>query len=133
MKPEQKADWRSKCWVTWHSVGFGCRGYFCFHPEYAAPVGVVFVVGTGGATPKADVMWSYVPPWFRRRGVRTLINEQLLKHYRVVTTGGGSKTGGLAFLKASGYVHDAVRGDWYLMKQSPAKAAAKAKVKRGKQ
>ena len=121
MTPAEKQAWLAKCWVTCIPVGFGVLQYTAFHPSYPAPAGVVWVIGYGGKVPTADVLHSYTLPFFRRKGVRSLINEQLLKDYAVIRTSGGSKEGGAAFLKAAGYTFDKVRGDWFL--KSPKKKA----------
>lgn len=114
----ERRAWLAKCWVTSCDVGFGCRLYLAFHPEYVGPIGIVWTTGSGGAVPTCDVWHSYVLPYYRRRGVRTLLNRQLLVDYAVIRTMDGSRSGGLAFLKAAGYTHDPVRGDWYLRRTS---------------
>lgn len=113
MTPEAKQTWRARCWVTHTAVGFGVVQYMAFHPDFPSPVGVVWVIGYGGKTPTADVLHAYTLPYFRRRGVCALIHEQLLTEYVVLRTGEGSKEGGAAFLHATGFTPDPVRGDWF--------------------
>ena len=115
MTEVEKKEWISKCWVTWGDVGFGCRQYLCFHPSYTAPIGTVFTTAMSDA---AFVWHSFVLPWARRRGVRTHIHEQMAKHFKVISTGVGSKDGGRQFLIATGFKRDHVRKDWYWVRTS---------------
>lgn len=123
-KPNRnRTEFLSKCWVTWCEIGFGCRYYMCFHPEFIAPVGSVWCACQGGRTPTADVLYSFTLHMYRRLGVRTLINKTLLEHFKIIRTTSGTKEGGMKFLKASGYKHDPVRDDWYLTREMAEKAS----------
>jgi hypothetical protein len=104
-----------KAWVPWISIGFGQTLYACYVPNNAFPVGLVWGQGTNhGKYSSFEVAGLFVPAWVRRHGVRTRINEELLKHYELITTVGGSKDGGLKFLKATGYRYTKNTGLWYL-------------------
>jgi hypothetical protein len=111
----ERKVWADKLWVTWHDVGFGVRQYTCFHPDWMGPIGVVWVIGVGGDADMAHVLGSYTVPTYRRRGVRTAIQQTLKAHFRLIQTWSGSKDGGEAFLKASGYTFDRRRRDWFVL------------------
>jgi GNAT superfamily N-acetyltransferase len=123
MTKQDKLLWLARCWVQCVPVGFGVLQYTAFHPSYPAPAGMVWVIGYGGDVPTADVLHSYTLPFFRRRGIRSLINAELLKEYSIIRTSGGSKEGGAAFLRAAGYTHDKVRGDYFLKRGKGARKA----------
>jgi hypothetical protein len=128
MTAAEKKAWLDKCWVTYVDVGFGCRQYMLFTPEMIAPIGFVWVTAVGGKVSSATVLSSYTRPYFRRRGARTRLNEELFKSVEIIQTKQGSKEGGAAFLKASGYTHDPIRDDWYLLAKPKTKAAKRRKV-----
>jgi hypothetical protein len=109
----------SQAWVTWARIGIGQIFYVCYVPNHSGPIG--FVWGTGHGDRKEgrfEVSGSYVEPWARRHGVRTFINKTIFTHYPVIVSNHGSKEGGLAFLKASGYRRSKQLRCWYLERRS---------------
>lgn len=105
-------------YVSWAPLGQSVLLYTAWIPTFAAPL--AFVWGNPkSTTPNKhvfDVYGSYVLPWARRQGVRSKINEQILKHYGVIITGSGTKEGGMAFLKAAGYKLHKPTGLFFLQK-----------------
>lgn len=101
-------------WVTWARIGFGQTIYALYVPSYFAPVGLVW---GEGRTTRFDVYGSFVIPWARRNGVRTRINEEIFKDYKVISTEGASKEGGRQFMKASGYKRNRELDLFYLRKK----------------
>lgn len=135
LTPEQKKAFLDKCWVPNYTIGFGIWQFTCFTPEFCGPIGFVWIIPAGGQSNSAEVVHSYVLPQYRRRGVRTLINQEILKQFRIVRTWEGSKEGGEAFMKAAGYTHDPARGDWYLLRREEgdkSKREQKRRTQRGK-
>jgi hypothetical protein len=115
--PRTAAGWKpnlATCWVTWVSVGFGIDIWCLFDKGRPAPVGLVWGIAHGGKKQSFHVYGSYVHEWARRQGVRTRINQAIFEHYDVIVTGGGSKDGGEAFLKAAGYKSHPATGQWFL-------------------
>jgi GNAT superfamily N-acetyltransferase len=123
MTDQEKKDWLSKCWVTWVEVGFGCRQYMAFHPEYSSPVGIVWCL-PGTKETFAISVYSFVLPFYRRRGLRSLLNQYILEHHAGIQTSGATEEGA-AWMTAQGYKRDKVRGDWYLKAPKKKKKAAK--------
>jgi len=82
-------------------IPFGGTMYFCFVSAYCYPVG--FVWGVGDNRRVFEVAGSYTEPWARRQGVRTRLNEAILKDYVVIRTNFGSDEGGAAFMRKQGY------------------------------
>lgn len=112
-----------RCWVQWPMVGFGVTQFTCFSPVFVGPVGVAWTIvqGRGNAGKLlAESLGSYVVPWARRQGIRSLINEQMFKSYGidVITTQNGSDEGGLAFMKHWRYRLDAATGVWSLTRRT---------------
>lgn len=106
------------CWVDHATIGFGFHIYACFSRRHPAPVGLVWgICGADGPRVRFDVFGSFVQPWARRRGVRTLIQQELLKTYDVVATLGGSDSGGAAWMKAFGYRRDRQAMQWVYVRQ----------------
>lgn len=104
-------------WCTSTTIGFGITLYAYFVREAATPAGFVWGIGHAagqGRKSRFEVLGSFVCEWARRQGVRTAINKAIGEHYDVITTQNGSADGGLAFLRASGYVLDPVSGVWAL-------------------
>ena len=119
-----KAKWLEDCWVTWVRVGFGVKQYMAFHPDFISPVGVVWIIEACGRKRKeASVIYSFVLPFFRRYGIRSLINAKLLDVYDLVTTPDGTAEG-KAFMRANGYTFDKARGDWYRKRETNRRAGA---------
>lgn len=104
-----------KDWIEWVKIGFGFTLYILWNRNLPMPLG--FVWGILATKNRFEVFGSYVPVFARRLGVRTAINRQILENYEVVTTPGGSKTGALAFMKASGYRYAAKADCWYLRRK----------------
>lgn len=99
--------------VTETGIGHGIAVYACFADEVCCPVGFVWGIGYETSRKKRfDVMGSYVPPVYRRRGVRTAINEKILEEYDVISTLAGSPLG-RAFMRAQGYKYDPRIPIWY--------------------
>lgn len=87
-------------WVDWQTIGFGVRLYTLFDRSVPAPIGLVWGIP---CEQRFEVFHSYTLPCARQRGVRTAINRQILKDFKVVSTGLKSEPAGIAFLKAGGY------------------------------
>ena len=113
MKKIDKKKFIDDCWITWYELDHGIIQYTCFSRHWTCPIGFVWGISAGRCF---FVMNSYVDPYFRRRGVRTLLNKQIHEHNKIIQTQTGTKEGGKAFLKASGYKHDRVRNDWILVR-----------------
>jgi hypothetical protein len=102
-------------WVTWARIGFGQFIFALYVPNYGWPIGFVWGMGHGeGKDSRFDVAGSFVQPWARRCGVRTRLNEEIFKLFAVIASNHGSKSGGLAFMKASGYKRDRSANMWVL-------------------
>ncbi len=106
-------------WVDWGEVGFGVWLYTCWAKGSYAPVGLVWGITLGSDAGKSTfvVYGSFVPPWARRQGVRTFINEAILKHTDVIASSHGTKEGA-AFMKAAGYTTDRDTGLYKLVRHS---------------
>ena len=117
-----------RCWVDVIEFGFGWTMFICFAREFHSPVGFVWGVLTTTQDDRTtfDVCGSYVIPAARRNGVRTFINQEILKRASVITTNFGSDEGGERFLRAFGYEYDKPTGTWYYV--PPNKTSAKKKV-----
>lgn len=109
-------------YVSWTPIGQGILLYHAWEPKYPAPIGFVW------GMPRAhkdkgtfDVFGSFVQTWARRHGVRTKINEQILKHSELIITSNGTKEGGAAFLKASGYKLNKAIGLYFLERKQRAR------------
>lgn len=79
----------------------GQQMYICYADAYMFPVG--FVWGCGDSRGVFEGAGSYVEPWARRQGVRTKINEAILRDYPVIRTNYGSEDGGMKFMRKQGY------------------------------
>lgn len=90
-------------------IGVGMTLYVCWNRYVGSPLG--FVWGWSHSE-SFDVMGSYVLPEVRRQGVRTKINEHIFKSVPVIKTWAGTKSGGFAFLKASGYRFNREARQW---------------------
>jgi len=112
---QEKRVYTEKIWVTWTQIGYGIRLYLAFHPDNIGPIGMVW--GFAASEIQFHVLYSFVLPYCRRKGVRTTINETIHKHHKVIHTWQGSKTGGEKFLKASGYEYNKTRDDWILVRK----------------
>lgn len=126
MKKPKKIDLEGS-WVTWATIGFGLRIYCLFTPDSPAPKGFCWGYALGGKKTKFLVHGSYVIPWARRSGVRTRINEQILRHCPVIQTFSGSRQGGAAFMRARGYRYSAAQDTWSLVRRPAPRRAAKQK------
>jgi len=100
----------SRCYVEPYSLDYGVVMYICRSRDQMIPIGFVWGIGVGNdkktygdaLLDSYDVWGSYVIPWARRCGVRTLINQKILEHYDVIQT--RSATGeGASFMKKMGY------------------------------
>jgi hypothetical protein len=99
--------------VQRYLIGCGQLLYILWVAEVPWPIGIVCGVGTQSEKKTHfEVYWSYVLPHARRCGVRTKINETILKEFDVIRTLQGSKEGGRAFLIANGFTYDRNRDDW---------------------
>ena len=103
-------------WCTFDTIGADVCLVSCWASDWPAPVGTVWGRAYGsdehGAKHRFDVLHSYVHPRFRRRGVRTFINRQILESgwgSEVITTQSGTPEG-MAFMTASGYVREPTTG-----------------------
>jgi hypothetical protein len=118
---------RNKTWkpevdrifVTWTAIERGLFMYLAYVPNTMSPVGLCWGELSGGGKKRTfESMGSFVPTWARRFGVRTAINKTILTHASTIITKHGSKDGGRAFLKASGYKWDSNTNHWYLKKSA---------------
>ena len=99
-----------RCWCNRAPFGFGLMLYACFSRNFIGPSGLVWGFRVGK---RFEVLHSYVMPFARRQGVRTWINAEILKDgVQVITTYEGSKDGGAAFLRASGYTRHKAECNW---------------------
>lgn len=116
MKDQELLD---DCWVTFDEIGAGVSLVSCWHRRETRPIGTVWGIAFGegnGSRRRFEVLHSYVHPHYRRRGVRTFINEKIFSEgYRsqIITTHAGSDEG-MAFMLASGYKRDENTGILYL-------------------
>ena len=101
-------------------IPFGGQMYFCFVSAYAFPVG--FVWGVGDSRRVFEVAGSYTEPWARRQGVRTRINEAIMRDYLVVRTNYGSDEGGAQFMRKQGYKFSRILRCWYLTRAKKRKS-----------
>lgn len=104
-------------WIQWKRLGFGLSLYVLFSYDHPMPLGFVWGVGSGGKRNRFDVYGSYVIKFARRRGVRTLINQTILKSYPIVMTQNGTRYGE-AFMRASGYHYNKNVEYWYKEQKS---------------
>ena len=77
------------------------------------PVGMVWYRWVGNST--IETLHSYVFERLRRCGIRTALHESLIQSYPQATrfiTASGSKDGGEAWLKATGFKKNRRTGDW---------------------
>lgn len=105
-------------WVAFYPIGFGHRIYILFEPTNG-PIGFVWGIGFGknqGGKRVFEVWGSYTPGSHRRRGVRSLINEEIFKSFEVIKTGIGSHSG-IKFLKSQGFHVIKETGEWVKTKQ----------------
>lgn len=112
---------KTKLWVTWVPIGYGMLMFICTHPDFQQPLGFVWGVQHGGEKKRFEVMGSYTEIFYRRLGVRTKINEQILKLYDIVTSPSSSKQG-KAFMKANGYSYSKELSQWYKLRKSTGKS-----------
>jgi hypothetical protein len=120
-KRKRQPKWKpdvSKAWVTWTPVGFGVMLWMLFVPDFVAPVGLVWGTQHGGKRKLTfNTYYSFVLPGARRCGVRTRINQEILKTYDLIVTGSGTKQGGMAFIKAAGYRYNKELDVWSLQRK----------------
>ena len=82
-------------------------------PSLPWPVGMVWYRWVGNST--IETLHSYVFERLRRCGLRTAMHESLILAYptlKRIITASGSKAGGEAWLKASGFKRNRQTGDW---------------------
>src|ERR1700681_3375402 len=86
-----------RAWVTWAGIGHGIMIYALFQPDYPCPLGLVWGIGWGGSGKKKygtfEVFGSFIAQFARRSGVRSRINEEILKTYIAVMSGAASDDG----------------------------------------
>lgn len=104
-------------WVTRGVIGVGITQYTAFSPFHVSPLGFVWGHHFGGDKATFNTLHSYVLPWFRRNGVRTLIEKEILEKAEVIITGGSSEEG-QAFMKARGYHYDARLDQWSFVRSA---------------
>lgn len=93
-------------WIQETRIGVGFILYVFFYMNIPNPVGFVWGIGKGAGELKKtqfEVYGSYILPRFRRRGIRTEINNHILKTYDVITTISGVSKGARLFMKNTGY------------------------------
>jgi GNAT superfamily N-acetyltransferase len=97
-------------------VGNGVLLYTCNATNCSVPVGSVWVLlgSNSYGVAVAEVLDVYVPEKFRRMGIGTWMLRWLVANYGTLKTGTGTKAGGMALLKATGWKQNRQTGDWYL-------------------
>lgn len=100
-KKPKKYDWT---WVFWRKLEHGVFQYECYIQDVSAPVGLVWGTRSGIGRGKTVflVLHSYVNPWARRKGVRTAIHKEMMKHYSAIFTYTGTPSGA-AWMVANNY------------------------------
>ena len=115
-KPEAFDPDIKTCDFKMGDIGHGMEVAVCWSTKILQPVGFVFGFGMAGLKKYTFyVIGSYVIPGCRRHGVRTAINNWLLKTYQVIETKQGT-TEGAAFMKKFGYRYDFDRDSWVYVK-----------------
>ena len=100
-----------RCYVEGpYQIDYAQEVYVCRSRDFPFPLGIVW--GEAHWNEKKEwthfnVNGSYVMGFARRKGVRTMINDELLKRFKAVTTGTGTKLG-KPFMKKSGYKFDPI-------------------------
>ena len=105
MAKENKAIDIAKCWIEVVPLDFEQYMYICRGRSFNGLLGVVWGqahYGEHGEPSFFEVQNSYVPEWCRRCGIRSLINEKILKDYIAITTDAATSYGN-AWMKANGY------------------------------
>ena len=114
----RKNSWKlTGHWCDHVTIGFGIKIYALFCRQSASPLafvwGLPYAAGNGKKS-RFEVLGSYTIAAARRLGLRTELNRAIHRDYDVITTQHGSRDGGLAFLRASGYALDRGTGIWSL-------------------
>lgn len=117
-----------RCFVDRIEIGLNQALYVCRHPTYACPLGLVWGMENyvAGKWTVFEVYGSNVVHWARRCGVRTLINDAILRVFKVIQTRGASKMG-RKFMKARGYKYDTTWGYILTLEQYNRRKAKKRK------
>lgn len=113
---QRKAAWKPEingAWVSCSRIGFGQAMYVLYVPNHNFPIGFVWGESVGK---RFCVAGSYVEPWARRHGVRTLINKEIFRTHIAISTVYGSEEGGIQFMKASKYKHSRLLDCFYLLR-----------------
>lgn len=97
-------------WVEKQTIGFGMTIYILWNRLFDVPLGFVWGWSHGISF---DTLGSYVLPELRRQGIRTRINHEIFLTHSMIKTWQGTKTGGLAFMKAQGYKFQRETAMWY--------------------
>lgn len=113
MNKKQKARWLEQLHIAWYDIGFGVRQYTAMHPNYFAPVGVVWTLPIGGKADMIHVLHSYTNPHFRRLGVRTAINKTIASHAISGRLSHHPLSPPMYESNGNGYTYDKKRRDWY--------------------
>lgn len=100
------------------NVGLGLIQFTCFSRDCdnASLLGLVIVRNIHWFAKHCQVVHSYVDPVCRRKGIRTLLQSEILKEFNIVTTMIGTKDGE-AWMRNAGYVYDAAYGHWVYRKK----------------
>lgn len=99
--------------VDWINLNQGVWMYLCRTIELNVPLGFVYGMPLGKTF---FIMGMYIPKWARRQGVATFICDYISKRFPSLTTQGGSKEGGKAFIKKYGFHYDNQMG-WIYKKK----------------
>lgn len=107
------------CWIECVEIGHGHLLYICWSRHSVTPCGMVWSIAFRADSGKQNflVLGSYVPPFARRKGIRTLINQKILEHVAVILSPNATREG-KAFMKAAGYTTDGPTGMYLLAKAS---------------
>jgi hypothetical protein len=94
------------------ALGYGLIQYTAFG-IWDAPfvMGTVILKVGSGYVGSAEILDSYVIPYCRRHGVRTAIQDAIVKDYKQVTSTHGTKEGE-AWMRSYGYRYDRRLGRW---------------------
>jgi len=100
----KESKWKpnlSTCWFDRYTIGFGVWLYCCFDRSYPSPIGLVWGIPMGD---RFEVFGSHTVTCARRRGVRTAINREIFRAFRVISSSLTASTKeGTAFMKSQGY------------------------------
>ncbi len=106
------------CYIQHTVIGYGVHQFACLWTQHFSPIGFVWVhLFTTSRGTMAVILDSYVPVAFRRSGIRSLINKEILKQADAIMSSDTSTKFGMSFMKAKGYKRSKETGLMYLHKR----------------